>query len=895
MTESVGKIGLDLGVNYDGFKREMKGIGPKASGMIGGAFKSLGMIAGVAMGGALVVGFTKGAINMASALEEVQNVVDVTFGNMAGSVNQFSKNALQEFGLSELSAKKFTSTMGAMLKSSGMAGDGVAGMSMEVTKLTADMASFYDLDHQVVFDKIRSGLSGETMPLKQLGINMNVANLEAYALANGIKKSYQEMSQAEQVALRYQYLLSTTADAQGDFARTIDSWANQTRLLSEQFIVMKGIMGEGIITMLTPAIRVLNVLIAKLTTAAKYFTAFINLIYGKKKENPTTKAMGDMSDSAEDASKGIGEVGGASKKAAKEAKSLMGFDEINNMMEETADSASGLAEDLGGAGGGVEFDFEFPEEVEGPDLIAQSVENMLNSIKSTWAKFTGGFTTELNTLKQSFLTLFNNLGEIGKTFIDGFVNTVVSIGKTLGDGFIKAFTPAVQLAMSIVQTVLDSLNEFFEQNMDSIKRVITEGWEVIQVGIETVINIIADLMHEIFGGLLEWWKENSDQVKFTLLNTWNTIWFAIETVWTILYDLAMNIFEGLRIFFERNNSRIAEVFVAVWDMIWITISTIWNVLVLTAKLVFTELKEFWDKWGETILATFTVVWTLIADVFAFALDLLIGTFAVFKKLFQGDWAGAWEESKKIGARLWEDIKVMLSNLWEGIKTMGFTIWTKIEDGVIERWEAIRTGVSDTSEKLVDAIKSPFVKAKEWILEFIEEAYDWGKNLVTGIADGIKSGIGAIKTAASGIASKIGSYVGFQSPTKEGEGAKADKWMPNMIKMMADGITGNIGQIRNAVGSVSAELAQVANPEIAYTSSMKSPKGMDLEDGDFVDKLMGLIATAVATANTQTSSSDNSDQQEVVLEVDGVRLGRVLLPKMNVESGRLGYKPILQYE
>lgn len=895
MTTSVGSIGLDLGVNYNSFKREINGIAPKAAGMMKGAFKSLGIIAGVAMGGAMVVGFGKSSIQMASALEEVQNVVDVTFGNMAGSVNQFSKDALKSFGLSELSAKKFTSTMGAMLKSSGLVGDKVAGMSMDVVKLTADMASFYDLDHEDVFTKIRSGLSGETMPLKQLGINMNIANLEAFALTKGITKSYQAMSQAEQVALRYQYLLSTTVDAQGDFARTIHSWANQTRLLSEQFTVMKGIVGEGMITMLEPVIRVLNALIGKLITAAKYFTAFINLIYGKKKENPTTKAMGDMADSADDASSGIGAVGGASKKAAKEAKSLMGFDEINNMLEDTADAADSAAGGIGGVGGEVDFDFgEFPEEIEGPDLISQSVENMLNNVKGMWNNFKSNFQTEINALKQPFMDLFTKLESIVRTFFTGFIDTVVSIGKTIGEGFVHAFTPGIKLALEILKTILESMNEFLDKHMDSIKRVINEGWELIRVGIETVVNIIADLLHEIFGGLLEWWRENSEQVKFTLLNTWDAIWIGIETIWTILYDIAMSIFDGLRIFFEKNNGRIAEVFVAIWDTIWIVVSTIWNTLMLTAKFIFNSLKEFWDKWGDTILTTFTVLWTLVSDVFSFVLDLLIGTFAVFKKLFQGDWAGAWEESKKIGARLWEDIKVLLSNLWEGIKTIGFKVWNKIKVGIIERWEGIKTGVSDTSEALVTAIKSPFVKAKEWILGFIEDAYDWGKNLVTGIADGIKSGIGAIKTAASGIASKIGSYVGFQSPTKEGPGSKADKWMPNMMNMLSEGIVGNIGKVRNSVGRVSAELAQLSNPEIAYTSSLKQSKGLDLDDSNFTDKLMSVIATAVAaaqTANTPTSS----EQQEIVLELDGVRLGRVLLPKMNTEADRLGFKPILQYE
>lgn len=170
------------------------------------------------------------AINLASDLQEVQNVVDVTFGDKAADIETWAKNAAGSFGLSELQAKKFNGTMGAMIKSMGLTDSAVYEMSTTLTGLAADFASFYNLEHQEAFDKIRAGISGETEPLKQLGINMSVANLEAYALSQGITKSYNAMSQAEQATLRYNYLLKAGADAQGDFARTSDSFANQLKI-----------------------------------------------------------------------------------------------------------------------------------------------------------------------------------------------------------------------------------------------------------------------------------------------------------------------------------------------------------------------------------------------------------------------------------------------------------------------------------------------------------------------------------------------------------------------------------------------------------------------------------------------------------------------------------------
>lgn len=198
------------------------------------------------------------AIGFASDLQEVQNVVDVAFGSSSKVIDEWAETTLEAYGLNELSAKRFAGTMGAMLKSSGMSGDAVTDMSMKITELAGDMASFYNLEGEEAFNKLRSGISGETEPLKQLGINMSVANLEAFALSQGIKKAYSEMSQAEQVTLRYNYLLQTTQDAQGDFARTSDSFANQQKLLTENWKAFTGEIASNALPALSGAISMLN-------------------------------------------------------------------------------------------------------------------------------------------------------------------------------------------------------------------------------------------------------------------------------------------------------------------------------------------------------------------------------------------------------------------------------------------------------------------------------------------------------------------------------------------------------------------------------------------------------------------------------------------------------------
>jgi DNA repair exonuclease SbcCD ATPase subunit len=209
------------------------------------------------VGGVLKESITDG-IRLASDLAESQNVVDVTFGKNAKTIDDWSRTLDTAFGMSELSAKQYVGTMGAMLKSMQLTDDQVLTMSQSLVQLAGDMASFYNIDVETAFNKLRSGISGETEPLKQLGINLSVANLEAFALAEGIGKSYSKMTQAEQATLRYNYLIKVTADAQGDFARTSDSLANQQRILDLQLENLQITMGKKVVPALTDGLSKIN-------------------------------------------------------------------------------------------------------------------------------------------------------------------------------------------------------------------------------------------------------------------------------------------------------------------------------------------------------------------------------------------------------------------------------------------------------------------------------------------------------------------------------------------------------------------------------------------------------------------------------------------------------------
>ena len=339
-------------------EKGLKGFEGRINGMFGGVAKGLGINLGALTKVGLIVAATKAlysfgkqAVAVASDLREVQNVVDTTFGSMSNEVNEFASNSIKSHGLSELAAKQYTSTMGAMLKSSGITGEAVRDMSIEMTKLTADVASFYNLSGDAAFQKIRAGISGENEPLKALGVNMSVANMEAYAMAQGINTAWREMTQAEQTMLRYNYLLSVTGDAQGDFAKESQTWANQVKILKEQWKEFMGLIGTALIEVLLPVVKGLNKMLEVLINVTKEIGKIYTMITGREVAVESTNSLADantsVADTAEDAAGSQGDLGKGIDKAAKAAKkALAPFDELNILQNNLSSGGGG-----GGSGG----------------------------------------------------------------------------------------------------------------------------------------------------------------------------------------------------------------------------------------------------------------------------------------------------------------------------------------------------------------------------------------------------------------------------------------------------------------------------------------------------------------------------------------------------------------
>ena len=205
-----------------------------------------------------IVKFGKQCIEAASNLQEVANVVDVTFGASAQKINNWAKQNAASFGLSETAAKRYAGTYGTMAKQFNMTEEQAASMAIELTKLTGDIASFYNITDQAAATKLKAIFTGETESLKELGVVMTQTQLDSYALANGWNKTTQEMTEQEKVILRYQYTFEKLGHAQGDFMRTSDGYANSVRTLKLELENLKVEVGNELIPVAAQGIGALG-------------------------------------------------------------------------------------------------------------------------------------------------------------------------------------------------------------------------------------------------------------------------------------------------------------------------------------------------------------------------------------------------------------------------------------------------------------------------------------------------------------------------------------------------------------------------------------------------------------------------------------------------------------
>ena len=493
-----GSVIIDTRMDTSGVQNGVSAIKQSFNGL-GSAVKKIGLL----IGGAFAVGklaqFGKECVELGSDLAEVQNVVDVTFTTMSDKVNEFAKNAMISAGLSETMAKRYVGTFGAMSKSFGFSEAQAYDMSTALTQLTGDVASFYNISQDLAYIKLKSVFTGETETLKDLGVVLTQSALDQYALANGYGKTTSAMTEQEKVALRLAFVQKQLSAASGDFIRTSDSWANQVRVMQLQLQSLKATVGQGLINIFTPVLKVINILLGKLATLANAFKSFTELITGKKSSGQTSgggaglggsdaiadtaDAYGNAADNASKLADSTEDVADATKDAAKAAKGYLSpLDEINRYSTQDASSTASKTPSTSGSGSGgggtslpsAVSNVDYGKVAEGEtalDKMSKSAEKLAKLLKKLWKPFQDAWKKEgKNTIDAANIAL------------SGIAKLAKSVGKSLVEVWTNGTgTTMLTTMLRIAQNVLKTIG--------NIASGFADAWNKNNVGTQIIQNI----------------------------------------------------------------------------------------------------------------------------------------------------------------------------------------------------------------------------------------------------------------------------------------------------------------------------------------------------------------------------------------------------------------------
>lgn len=799
-----GSVIIDTRMDTTGVQNGVSAIKQSFNGL-GSAVKKIGLLIGGAFAVGKLVQFGKECVELGSDLAEVQNVVDVTFTTMSDKVNEFAKNAMTSAGLSETMAKRYVGTFGAMSKSFGFSEAQAYDMSTALTQLTGDVASFYNISQDLAYIKLKSVFTGETETLKDLGVVMSQSALDQYALANGYGKTTSAMTEQEKVALRLAFVQKQLSAASGDFIRTSDSWANQVRVMQLQLQSLKATVGQGLINIFTPVLKVINILLGKLATLANAFKSFTELITGKKSSGQTSGSgaglagtdaiadtadqYGQAADNAEKLADATNDNAKATKKANKETKNyLSSLDEVHKATS-TGSNSSSTPSSSGGSGGAGNIgipssvgNVDYGNLAEGEtalDKISDSAKKLADLLKKLWKPFQDAWKKEgKNTIDAANIALSGiaKLAKsVGKSLVEVWTNgtgttmltTMLRIAqnvlKTIGNiasGFADAWNKN-NVGTQIIQNIADALvvvMQFVERiAADTATWAANLNFYPLLESISNLTSTFAPILESI-GNVLEWIYNN---IVLPMLK-W-VIEVGLPTVINLVSDLA-GFFADHQSIIEAFGAALIGAFAAA--KIAGLASRIAGSITTVASFIKGLIALMTGSSG--IMGGIKAIATAIGPggIFIAAVTACI---AIGVLLYKN-----WDKIKEVAGAVWDWIKnktsTFVNTISSSLKNLAskiVTIWDNVKSSAYQKWTAIWSTVGNLVEKIKNGIVGKFTSAKNKVVDIFGGIRDTIRNILNKVIGIVNRAIGTVNSAIGGIESAF-SFGPWEVPTPFGK-------------------------------------------------------------------------------------------------------------------------------
>ena len=856
MSTNVGSVDFELLLNSNPFNKGLKDTTNtiKSSG-IENSLKKIGKLAVAAFSVKAIVNFGKECINLGSDLTEVQNVVDVTFGSLNTEVNRFAENAITQFGLGQTVTKKYVGTFGAMAKAFNFSNKEALAMSETLTGLTGDVASFYNLSSDEAYTKLKSVFTGETETLKDLGVVMTQNALDQYALANGYGKTTSKMSEQEKVALRYKFVLDKLNIANGDFARTSDSWANQTRVLSLRFNELKAALGQGFINIFTPIVKGINWVLSKLQVLANAFKSFTEMIFGNAGGDDSTSTVSNLASDASDASDAVSGIGDSAKKSAKDLKSLASFDTAQILKKDDSKSKSSS-----GSGAGGKIDTSGLNLTDNIKKQASNIEDILNGVN-------------LEPLKKSFNNLREAISYFGQgcgKILDGFYNNYLKpLGNYVISDALPHFLNSTAEAMKSIdfdklKSAFDDLWKSLEPFTENVGNGLLWFYDKVLLPLGTwTINEVVPAFLKILSGALDIVNQAIEDIKPIWKWFWDKVLSPITT-WTggVIVDDLNGVGDALKWISDN------EVAMSIIEGVAIAIGLVTGALTLynIAMGVCNVVTGIFAGIMAILTSPITIVIAIIGALIA-AIILCVKHWDQIKETAKNCWEGiknAWNNAgqwfnekivipiKNFFGNLWNNIKNTASGAWHGIKE----VFSGIENWFSDKFQSARNGIQNAFQNIgnwfqdrKNDITNAFGNVGNWFSNIFQEAYNGITRIFSNIGNFFSGIWERVKNAFSNLGINIGNAISDSVKSGiNGVIGLIEKTINKAIKL----INGAIGIINLIPGVNISKINRLSLPRLAQGGYVKAntPQlamiGDNRHQGEVVapeDKIMSLYKKA----------------------------------------------------
>ena len=490
------------------------------------------------------------AVKLASDTNEALNKVEVAFKDNAQGIKDWSDTTLERFGIAKGTALDMASTYGDMATSMGLNTEQAEVMSKTLVGLAGDLSSFKNIKIDIADTALKSVFTGETESLKQLGIVMTQTNLQEYAYSQGIRKKIQDMSQAEQTQLRYNYVLAMTKNAQGDFERTGAGTANQMRVFSESLKELGATMGQHILPVITPLIQKLNELVQKFGDLSPSAQKTILVVAGVAAAiGPVVLIIGQLVTAAGAIS---GVVGAAAAAIA---------------------SAGGVTAGLGAV----------LTALTGPIALAVGVmAGLVMAVKELWQN-NESFRTAVKEVWSDIQAIITQAGIAIQTFWNKWGNDLTAVFSNIWNIIKTVFQTAAQVIINLFGFFLDVLQGDWQGAWEHIKNIFVSLWNGIKTvvvnafeGLRTLHNTLLEIGAHIIQGLIDGIRERiasvreiagvvAEAVKGEIKEA-----LSIQSPSQVMHEYGLNISEGLSLGMREGltfvDGSVSDIIAALVDM-----------------------------------------------------------------------------------------------------------------------------------------------------------------------------------------------------------------------------------------------------------------------------------------------------------------------------------------